>query len=147
MKEKGKIVIIDSKEEIEESPMRIEEDIFEEDPVQLVRWPKYMPPIKGMNKVPTNLDEFSSIITTPSLPKDIPVENSVVGHVATMKSSDCNVANWTKFPHLAMDALMDHTIEGMVTILQPKEWLRKVDEAGLLCLLAIPHFLRLLLPW
>jgi len=37
MKEKGKIVIIDSKEEIEESPMRIEEDIFEEDPVQLVR--------------------------------------------------------------------------------------------------------------
>lgn len=41
-----------------------------------------------------------------------------------------------------MDALMDHTIEGMVTTLQLKEWLRKVDKAGLLCLLAILHFLQ-----
>lgn len=100
-----------------------------------------MPPSKGANKVPTNLDEFSSIITTPSLPKDVAVENSVVGHVATMKFDDCDLADRTKFPHLVTDALMDHTIEGMVTTLHPKEWLRKVDEAGLLCLLAIPHFL------
>jgi len=83
MKEKGKTVIIDNEEETEESPTKIEEDIPKENPVQLVRQPKYMPPSKGMNKVPTNLDEFSSIITTPSLLKGIPVEKSVVGCVAT----------------------------------------------------------------
>jgi len=33
-------------------------------------------------------------------------------------------------------------MEGMVTTLQPKEWLRKVDEARLLCLLEISHFLQ-----
>jgi len=33
MKEKGKTVIIDSEEETEESPMRIKEDIPEEDPI------------------------------------------------------------------------------------------------------------------
>jgi len=66
MKEKGKTIIIDSEEEAEESPTRIEEDISKEDPVQLVQQPRYMPPSKGMSKVPTNLDNFSSIITTPS---------------------------------------------------------------------------------
>ena len=29
-----------------------------------------------------------------------------------------------------MDALMEKTVEGMVTTLQPKEWLWKVDQAG-----------------
>lgn len=142
MKEKGKTVVIDRKEETEESPMRIEEDISEEDPIQPMRQPKYMPPSKRTNEVPTNLDEFSIIITTPSLTKDVPVENSVVGHVATMKFDNCDLADRTKFPHLATDALMVHMVEGMVTTLQPKEWLRKVDEVGLLCLLAISHFLR-----
>ena len=37
MKEKGKTIIIDSEEETEESPTRVEEDIPKEDPVQLVR--------------------------------------------------------------------------------------------------------------
>ena len=29
----------------------------------------------------------------------------------------------------------------MVTVLQPKEWLRKVEKVGLLYLLSVPHFL------
>ena len=33
-------------------------------------------------------------------------------------------------------------MEGMVTTLQPKEWLRKVEKAELLYLLSIPHFLQ-----
>lgn len=41
-----------------------------------------------------------------------------------------------------MDAPMEQTIEGTVTMLQPKEWLWKVDQSGLLCILLIPHFLR-----
>jgi len=59
-----------------------------------------------------------------------------------MKFDDCNLADRTKFTHLVTDALMDHMIEGMVTTLEPKEWLQKVDESRLLCLLAIPHFLQ-----
>jgi len=40
-----------------------------------------------------------------------------------------------------MNALMDQKVEGMVTTLQPKEGLQKVDKAGLFYLLSIPHFL------
>ena len=100
-----------------------------------------MPPSKGKAKVATNLDEFDTVIVTPSLPKAIPVEKLMAGHVATMKFKDWDLADIVKFPHLAMDALMEQNVEGMVTTLQPKEWLRKVDKAGLLCLLSIPHFL------
>lgn len=82
-----------------------------------MRRPKYVPPSKETKKVPANLDEFNDIITTPSLPKAILVENIVVGRVATFKFEDYDLANRTKFPHLAMDALMDHKIDGAVTAL------------------------------
>lgn len=101
-----------------------------------------MPPSKGKAKVPANLDEVDTVIVTPSLPKAVPVENSVVGCVVTMKFEDWDLADIVKFPHLTTDALMEWNVEGMVTTLQPKEWLRKVDKAGLICLLFIPHFLR-----
>jgi len=38
-----------------------------------------------------------------------------------MKFKDWDHADIVKFSHLAMDALMEKTVEGMVTTLQPKE--------------------------
>lgn len=102
-----------------------------------------MTPSKGKAKVPANLDEVDSIIITSSLPKAVPVENWVVGHVVTMKFKDCDLAKIVNFPHLAMEKLMDQKVEGTVTTLLPKEWLQKVDRAGFLCLLSIPQFLQL----
>jgi len=98
-------------------------------------------PRKGKVKVPANLDEVDTILFTPSLPKAVPKEGSMVNHISTMKFEDWDLADTAKFPHLAIDALMEQHVEGMVTTVQPKEWLRKVEEARLLCLLSIPHFL------
>lgn len=47
-----------------------------------------MPRSKGKAKVPTNIDEVDSVIVTPSLPKGVSVENSVVGLVETMMFED-----------------------------------------------------------
>lgn len=141
MEEKGKTLKIESDEEEEGSPTYVEEVNPEEDPIQLVQRPKYVAPSKGKAKVPTNLDEVDTILITPSLPKGVPVESSVVGRIATMKFEDWDLVDTTKFSHLAIGALMEQSAEGMVTALQPKEWLRKVEKVGLLCLLSIPHFL------
>lgn len=56
-----------------------------------------------------------------------------------MKFEDWDLADTVKFPHLATNALMEQSVEGMATMLQPKEWLWKVDKVKLLCLLSIPH--------
>ena len=106
MDEKGKMVRIDSDEEAKESPTYVEELNPEGDPIQPVRRPKYMPPRKGNVKVPANLDEVDTLIVTPSLPKAMPVENSVVGCVSTMKFEDWDHANHEKFPHLETRNLM-----------------------------------------
>lgn len=103
--------------------------------------PKYVTPSKAKVEIPKNLDEFDTIIITQYFPKAVPAENSVVGCVATMKFEDWDLADIEKFPHLAIDVLMEQNVEGMVTTLQPLEWLQKVDKARFLCLLLIPHFL------
>jgi len=58
-----------------------------------------------------------------------------------MKIEDWDLAGTTKFPHLVTNELMEQSAKGMVMMLQPKEWLRKVEKVGLLYLLATPHFL------
>jgi len=117
MEEKGKTVIIDSNEEAEESPTYIEEVNLDEDPIQPMQQPKYVPPSKGKVKVPAKLDEVNTVIITLSLPKAVPVENSVVGCVATMKFEDWDLVDIVKFPHLVMDALMEWNVEGTMTML------------------------------
>ena len=86
MEEKGKFVTIESDTEAEDSPTYVKEVNTEEDPIQPVRWPKYVPPSKGKVEVPANLDEVDTVITTPALPKEVPIENSVVGRVAQWNS-------------------------------------------------------------
>lgn len=68
--------------------------------MECLRYGDYVPPNKGMAKVPANLDDVDSAISTPSLPKGVPVENSVVGRVAIMKFEDWDLADRVKFPHL-----------------------------------------------
>lgn len=104
--------------------------------------PKFVSPSKGKAKVPANLDEVNTILVTPSLPKGVLVESLVVGCIATMKFKHWDLANTVKFPHLMINALMEQSVEGRVTMLQPKESLWKVDKSRLVFLLSIPHILR-----
>jgi len=59
-----------------------------------------------------------------------------------MKFEDWDLADTEKFPHLETIKLMEQSMEGAIMTLQPQEWLRKVEEARLLCLVSIPHFHR-----
>lgn len=103
--------------------------------------PKYVPLRKGKAKVPTNLDDIDNLLITLSLLKGVLVEITMTRCISTMKFEYWDLTDTTKFPHLATSELMEQSAEGTVTTLQPKEWMRKVEKAELLCLLSIPHFL------
>jgi len=60
-----------------------------------VRCPKYVPPRKGKDKVPTNLDDIDNIITTSSLPKGVLIESTMIGRIAMMKFEDWDLADTT----------------------------------------------------
>lgn len=123
MEEKGKTVTIESDEEDKGSPIYVEEVNPEEDHIQPVRQPNYVPPSKGKAKVPTNLHEVDTVLVTLALLKLVSVESSVVSHVVTMKFEDWDLTEVIKFPHLAKNALMEPKVQGTVTMLQPQEWL------------------------
>jgi len=73
MEEKGKTVTIESDEEKEGSMTYVKEIDLDEETIQPVRRPKYVPPSKGKAKVPTNLDDVDNILIIPSLPKGVPI--------------------------------------------------------------------------
>lgn len=145
MEEKGKAVTIESDEEEEGSLIYVEEMELDEEGatnIQPVRQPKYVPPSKGKAKVPTNMDDVDNILITMSLPKEVPFEGTMTSRISTMKFEYWDLADTDKFPHLVTNKLMKKSVEGAVTTLQPRKWLQKVEEVGLLCLLSIPHFQR-----
>ena len=57
-----------------------------------------------------------------------------------MKFDDWDLTDREKFPQLETRNLMKQNIEGVVTTLEPQKWLRKVEDAGILNLLWVPHF-------
>ena len=75
-----------------------------------------------------------------SLPKGVLLEGTEFGRIYTLKFEDWDLADTEKFPHLETSELMEQITEGVVTTLQLKEWLQRVEEVGLLHLLSIPHF-------
>jgi len=98
MEEKGETITIESDEEEEGSPTYVKEMDLDRETIQPVRCPKYFPPSKGKAKVPTNLDDVDNILITLSLPKRVPVESMVTGHISTMKFEDWDLADIEKFP-------------------------------------------------
>lgn len=122
MEDNGKTITIESDKHEAGSPTYVEEINLDRDTIQPVWQPKYMPPSKGKAKVPTNLDEVDNKLIISSLPKGVPIESSMVGYILAMKFEDWDLADTTKFPHLGTGALMEQTVAGTVTTLQPNEW-------------------------
>lgn len=67
-----------------------------------------------------------------------------MGYTAAEEGWKASIASIVhdKMAHLRLANSWSKAQKGMVTTLQPEEWLRKVEEARLLCLLSIPHFLQ-----
>jgi len=97
-------------------------------------------PRKGKAKVPKDVDTVKSALESPLLPDGILFEGSVMGRVPMTKFEDWDLVNSETFPHLETIQLMKQRKEGLVTMLQPWKCLPRVEEAGLLHLLWIPHF-------
>jgi len=96
MEEKGKAVTIESDKE-EEGPLTYVEEIDpDEENIQAVGRPKYVPPSKGKAKVPTNMDDVDNILITLSLPKGVPLEGMVTGCILMMKFEDWDLVDTTK---------------------------------------------------
>ncbi len=102
--------------------------------------PAYVPPWKGKTKVPKDLDETKSSLQILLLPDGIVFEGTHLGRVPTMKFEDWDLVEWEKFPHLETRNLMKKSTEGVVTMLEPRKWLRGVVKVELLHLLWVLHF-------
>jgi len=74
-------------------------------------------PSKGKDKVPTNMDEVDNRLIISSLPKWVIVECLMVGHMATIKFEDCDLADTSKFLHLETGTLMEQSGKGTATTL------------------------------
>lgn len=105
-----------------------------------VKLREYVPPRKGKTKIPKDMDTMKSALHMPLLPDGITFEGSHLGHVPTVKFEDWDLANSEKFPHLETVNLMKQNMEGLVIMLELRNWLHNVENARLLQLLWIPHF-------
>ena len=112
MEEKGKAINleVDEEEEFEEILVEEEEDVEMEVETQgtdpLTRFPAYVPPRKGKERVPKDIDESKSSLQTPLLPDDIIFEGAHLVRVPGIKFEDWDLMNHENFPHLATAQLM-----------------------------------------
>jgi len=113
MEDKDKTVNLetdDEKEDLQAFIEVIEVDEEMEEEIQRVCTiailPKYVPPWRGKEKVPKDLDAIKSALQTLLLPGGILFEGSVSGRVPTMKFEDLDLMDSEKFPHLGTSKLM-----------------------------------------
>ena len=105
------------------------------------------PPRKGKTKVPKDLDKSKSSFQTPLLLDNIMFEGTHLKHMTSLKFEYWDLNDYEKFPHLETRNLMkpkQNTVVG-VTEIQLRKWLNRVDKAGLLNFLWVPHFHRALI--
>lgn len=106
---------------------------------------EYVPPQKGKHKVPKDLDATKSALQTLLLPSGILFEGSALGCVPTMKFEYWDLVESETFPHLQTKNLMKLSKDGSVTVPELQKWLHGVEKVGILHLLWIPHFHRILI--
>lgn len=103
----------------------------------ITKLPDYISLCKGKVKVAKDPDSYNFSISTPLLPEQVPFEGLQLAWIPFLKMEDCDLANHARFPHLAIDKYMKHIYyaELGVTTLEMVEWIRGVENLGLLNLL------------
>lgn len=108
----------------------------------MTRLPEYVPPRKGKAKVPKDIDGSKSSLQTSLLPGDIVFEGLHLERVPALKFEDWDLTNHKKFLDLATTKLMrqrKNLMAGTIE-LELRTWLRRVEKAGLLNILCVPHY-------
>jgi len=95
-------------------------------------------------KVTKDPDAAKFLINTPLLPEGITFEGPGLAWIAYLKMEDWDLDDHERFPHLTMDNEMKQVYykESGVTTLKPVEWIRGVNQSGLLNLLWVSHYHR-----
>jgi len=104
--------------------------------------PEYVPPHKGKVKVTKDPNSDKLSISTPLLPKKVPLEGLWLARILLLKMEDWDLADHARFPHLETDKYMKHVyyVKSGVTTLGTVEWICSVENSGLLNLLWVPHY-------
>lgn len=102
----------------------------------------YIPLCKGKVKVPKDLDPRKFLLNTPLLPDNITFEGPRLARIPHLKLEHWDLVDHEKFPHLATENYMKRVFykESGVTALELVEWIRGVDQSGLLNLLWVSHY-------
>lgn len=95
-------------------------------------------------KVPKDPDVRKFLLNTPVIPEGITFEGPRLAWIPHLKLEDWDLADHERFPKLTMESYMRRVYykEYGVTMLEPMEWIRGVNQSGLLNLLWVPHYHR-----
>lgn len=90
--------------------------------------PKYIPPCKGITKVPKDPDNAKFMISIPLLLKKVVSEGMLLGHILSLTMEDCDLGDHKKFPWLASKKYLakNYFEETRVTRLEPMKWVMGV---------------------
>jgi hypothetical protein len=81
-------------------------------------------------------------IVMPKIPNKVKTEDNMVGGVDSLKYSDHDVSDATKFPYLAAQSYLESRGEGPsgAPLLEPAQWILGLYNTDIMNLLDIPHF-------
>ena len=133
-KEKGKLVDLEAKEGTEDIDIKGVDHVS-----QLL---EYIPSCKGKVKVPKEPYAGQFLLNTLMLPENITFEDSCLVQIPHLKLEDWDLADHKHFPHLDKNTYMKRVFykESGVIVLEPVEWISRVNKSGLLNLLWVPHY-------
>ena len=89
---------------MDEEDVEMEVETQGADPI--TQLPEHVPPRKGKDKVPKDIDESKSSLQTPLLLENIVFEGPHLGQVPVLKFEDWDLTDHEKFSHLANEKLM-----------------------------------------
>lgn len=117
-------------------------DINDEGIAPITKFPNYIPPCKGNAKVTKDPDSNKFVISTPLLLEEVPFEGLHLARIPLLKMEDLDLANHDRFPHLVTANYVKHIyyVDSGVIVLEMVEWIRRVENSGLLKLLWVPHY-------
>lgn len=133
-KDKGKVVDLEAEEGAE--------DIDTEGVDPISKLLDYIPSGNRKVKVPKDLYVGQFLLNTPLLLENLTFEGPCLVWIPHLKLEDWDLVDYERFPHLAIENYMKRVFykELSVIALEPMEWIRRVNQSGLLDLLWVPNY-------
>ena len=109
-------------------------------PLEGSQHPPYLPPIQPGVQLPRRTKKFT--LRTPSLPQGVQLVETMTGKIDQLKYADHDMNDRGKFLQFTPGKYLHsvHYLEAGTTLLEVKQWVVGLEQAGLLKMLNVPHF-------